>query len=151
MNSLSTECGKDDATNKDGIATNFARIDVNFCRKKPKLLYDDAPKKLHSHSHLPKITLTHSHGQGEVSVTLRDVVQEMLREKGLDSEATEWILRDISPRIAFLDGSFPLTASSPAPGMSNFFATAIRKAFEEIIDLEIELYQVKRCLKGDRQ
>jgi hypothetical protein len=81
-------------------------------------------------------------------VTLNDVLQEMLREKGVEKDAAEWVVEDIGPRLSFLDGSFPLDTSMTHPGMTSFYAMMIRKALDELITMEIELYRERSRANG---
>jgi hypothetical protein len=71
------------------------------------------------------------------------VVRQILKHKGLSMEAIDWIVEDVSPRLSFLDENIASDAFVAPPGMSVFFVEAIRQAFDEILNLEIELYNEK--------
>jgi hypothetical protein len=73
---------------------------------------------------------------------LMGAIEQMLKGKDLSDEAVHWIIQDISPRLAFLDGRFPPDIFI-TPKMSSVFAIALRRALQEILKLEIELYYEK--------
>lgn len=75
---------------------------------------------------------------------LAGAVKQMLKERGLPDEAINWIIQDVAPRLTFLDGRFPAEIFVAPPGRSSVFAAAMRKALQEILRLEIELYYEKR-------
>ncbi|WP_424363251.1 hypothetical protein [Methylocystis parvus] len=74
-------------------------------------------------------------------------VQQMLKERELPDDAINWIIQDIPPRLAFLDGRFPPEIVL-GTGSSPIFARAMTKALQEILKLEIELYYEKRGPKA---
>jgi hypothetical protein len=82
-------------------------------------------------------------GTYQKSMVLMETVKQILKERGLSDEAANWIVQDISPRLSFLDGSFPGEKGVKPPGRSSIFAAAITKAFYEMILLETELYYEK--------
>jgi hypothetical protein len=81
--------------------------------------------------------------RNEESTMLMRAVKQMLKDRQIPDEAINWIIQDIAPRLAFLDGRFPPDIFR-AKGMSPIFAMAMGKALQEILKLEIELYYEKR-------
>lgn len=78
-----------------------------------------------------------------------DVLKQMLIEKGLQDDAVDWVIQDITPRLSFLDGNLSSEVFAYPPGMSSLYARAIRSAFQELLGLEVELYYEKSRHEND--